>query len=67
MEERFKIGKFIFLVIEQDTDEYAILVKHPKMESFWLQYPESRFETLGGAYGAILDYLNNVDSSLIAA
>lgn len=62
--ETFNIMGYTFKIIEQGMtrhgSEYAILIKDLDGETFWLKEPQIRYETLGGAYEAILLYMQNV-------
>lgn len=61
VEERYKIAGYTFEIIPQkvnfDRVELAVRVTPEGYESFWIKEPEARFETLGGARYAILDFL----------
>lgn len=65
-EQSFSLGDFWFGVIEQGDDKYSIKrVEISKCEfspdeGEWLKFPESRYETLGGAYYAILLNYQNI-------
>lgn len=59
-EECFLLGDFWYGIIEQADETYAIKRVQVSRcdlasdEGEWLQWPEKRYETLGGAYYAIL-------------
>lgn len=65
-EQCFVLDDSWFGIIPQGSDEYAIKHIHISECEFapdegqWLTWPENRYETLGGAYYAILlNYQNN--------
>lgn len=59
-EQCFVLGDTWFGIISQGKDEYAIKsvkiseCEYAPDEGQWLTWPENRYETLGGAYYAIL-------------
>lgn len=60
-EESYVIADTLFMVIRQSgmREEYSVKACPEGADSFWLDHPEPRFETLGGARSAILMYLES--------
>jgi hypothetical protein len=53
-EGAFRIGRTKYLIFDQGGGEYAVRVHKYGEPVRWLDHPEKHFETLGGAYYAIL-------------